>query len=101
MKVLTIVVHASAQQPLADSLRALPHVQSFTFIHAEGHSTHTESDPFLSARDKVVGYVPRVRLDVLLEDADVSAVLDVLIAAGDCRGQAVYWVSAVAQSGRL
>ena len=30
------------------------------------------------ARDKVVGYTPRVRVDILLEDGDVESVLDTL-----------------------
>jgi len=101
MKVLTIVIHAGAQQSLADSLRALSQVQGFTFTRVEGHAHHADADPFLSARDKVVGYVPRVRLDVLLDDADVNAVLEAALADGNYRGQGVYWVSPVEQHGQL
>jgi len=101
MKNLTLVIHAGAQQALADSLRALEQVQGFTLTAVEGHSDHSEADTFLSARDRVVGYVPRVRLDVLLEDADVSAVLSSLLSQDGFRGQGVYWVSAVEQQGRL
>jgi nitrogen regulatory protein P-II 1 len=101
MKNLTIVIHASAEQALADHLRTLEQVQGFTFTHVEGHSDHSENDPFLSARDRVVGYVPRVRLDVLLAAADVSAVLTALLAQESFRGQGVYWVSPVEQQGRL
>lgn len=101
MKNLTIVIHASAQQVLADTLRTLEQVQGFTFTHVEGHSDHSEADPFLSARDKVVGYVPRVRLDVLLADADVGAVLAALLGEESFRGQGIYWVSPVEQQGRL
>ena len=101
MKNLTIVIHASAEQALADHLRTLEQVQGFTFTHVEGHSDHSENDPFLSARDKVVGYVPRVRLDVLLADADVDAVLAALLADGSFTGQGIYWVSPVEQQGRL
>lgn len=101
MKNLTIVIHAGAQEALADSLRALEQVQGFTFTHVEGHSDHSETDPFLSARDKVVGYVPRVRVDVLMEDAEVSAVLAALLSQNRFRGLGVYWVSPVEQQGRL
>ena len=101
MKSLTIVVHAGVQQALADSLRALDMVEGFTFSHVEGHSHHSEEDPFLSARDKVVGYVPRVRVDVLLAAANVDAVLAALTAQNHLSGQGIYWVTPVEKQGRL
>lgn len=101
MKSLNIVIHAGAQQELADTLRTLEQVQGFTFTHVEGHSDHSDADPFLSARDKVVGYVPRVQVTVLLADADIGVVLSVLLAEESFRGQGVYWVSPVEQMGRL
>ena len=67
MKKLSMVVHTSLQQELADLLRSLQ-LESFMFSHIEEHSSQLEHDPFLSARDKVVGYVPKVRVDVILED---------------------------------
>lgn len=101
MKNLTLVIHAGAQQALADSLRALEQVQGFTLTPVEGHSGYSGADPFLSARDKVVGYVPRVRVDVLLADADVSLVLAALLSQQSFQGQGIYWVSPVEQQGRL
>ncbi len=101
MKNLTIVIHAGVQQALADSLRELEPVQGFTFTHVEGHSHHSEEDPFLSARDKVVGYVPRVRVDVLLAASDVNVVLATLTEQSYLNGQGVYWVTPVEQQGRL
>lgn len=101
MKNLTLVIHASAQEALADRLRACEHVRGFTFTHVEGHSDSSENDPLLSARDRVVGYVPRVRTDLLLEDADVATVLAALLADGSFKGQGVYWVSPVERLGRL
>lgn len=101
MKNLTLVIHAGAQQALVDSLRALEQVQGFTLTPVEGHSGYSGADPFLSARDKVVGYVPRVRVDVLLADADVSLVLAALLSQQSFQRQGIYWVSPVEQQGRL
>lgn len=101
MKNLTLVIHAGAQQALADHLRTLDQVQGFTFTHVEGHSGRSEADPFLSARDKVVGYVPRVRVDVLLVDEDVAPVLASLSEEEGFSGQGMYWVCPVEQEGRL
>lgn len=101
MKHLVVIVHASAQQDLADHLRRLEAVQDFTFSAAEGHGSQAEHDPLLSARDRVVGYVPRVRVDLLVDDADVKTVISALRAPNVLSGHGIYWVTAVEQSGRL
>ena len=102
MKHLTLIIHTSAQQDLADQLRSLEQVSGFTFSHAEGHGVQVESDPFLSARDKVVGYTPRVRVNILLEDGDVESVLETLRSTTHgVGGYGFYWVTAVEQNGRL
>lgn len=102
MKILTLVVHAAVRQDLADILRGLPQVSGFTFTDVEGHGPQTDSDPFLSARDRVVGHVPRVRVELLLDDADVDPVLGAICgAACSARGQGVYWLTPVERHGRL
>ncbi|MFT5426655.1 MAG: nitrogen regulatory protein P-II 1 [Gammaproteobacteria bacterium] len=61
-----------------------------------------ESDPFLSERDKVVGYTPKVRVDILLQDSDVDTVLDTLRSSTyGIEGQGIYWITAVEQNGCL
>lgn len=102
MKHLTLINHTNAQQDLADQLRSMEQVSGFTFSHVEGHGSQAESDPFLSARDKVVGYTPRVRVDILLQDSDVDTVLDTIRSSSSyVEGHGVYWVTAVEQCGRL
>ena len=102
MKNLVMIIHANAQQEAADLLRRLEQVQGFTFTHVEGHGVQVVQDPFLSARDKVVGYTPRVRVDIILHDADLDSVLDALrTTRNGAEGHGVYWVTAVEQSGRL
>ena len=102
MKNLTMIVHADIRQSLADTLRALPAVTGFTFTAVEGHGPQDERDAFLSARDRVVGYVPHVRVDIMLEDNDVDRVLQALRESnGGVTGRGIYWVTPVKQSGRL
>jgi nitrogen regulatory protein P-II 1 len=102
MKKLTLIVHADVQQALADALRALPAVTGFTFTLVEGHGPQDERDAVLSARDRVVGYVPHIRVDLLLEDRDVETVLEAL-QASNCgvAGRGVYWVTRLDRQGRL
>lgn len=102
MKHLTLIIHTNVQQDLADHLRSMEQVSGFTFCHVEGHGVQAESDPFLSARDKVVGYTPRVRVDILLEEKDVDSVLEALRnTTHGIKDQGIYWVTAVEQNGRL
>lgn len=78
MKCLTLIVAASAKRDLADRLRNITGVEGFTLLPCEGHSTETQHDTFLSVRDRVVGYVPRVRVDIILEDARTDGVIEAL-----------------------
>lgn len=102
MKNLTLIVHADIQRALADTLHSLEQVSEFTFIQIEGHSAQDEYDPTLSARDRVIGYTPHVRVDILLKDEDVDDVLQALRAA-DCglSGRCIYQVTAVEKHGAL
>jgi nitrogen regulatory protein P-II 1 len=101
MKKLSIVVHTSLQQELADCLRSLK-LDSFMFSHIEEHSSQLKQDVFLSARDKVVGYVPKVRVDVLLEDVRAKNLLDELRGSNiSFAGKGIYWISEVDESGEL
>ena len=101
MKKLSIVVHTSLQQELADCLRSLQ-LDSFMFSHIEEHSSQLKQDAFLSARDKVVGYVPQVRVDVLLEDGRAKTLLDELRGSGiSFCGKGVYWIMDVNEVGEL
>lgn len=78
MKCLTLFVHATLENDLVDCLRANERVSGFTVTPCQGHSTSTEDDPFLAAQDRVVGHVPRVRIEVVLEDEEVEGVLSAL-----------------------
>lgn len=102
MKHLTLIIHTNMQQDLADQLRSMEQISGFTFSHVEGHDVQIESDPFLSARDKVVGYTPRIRVDILLEESDVDLVLEALhTESNGIEGQGIYWVTAVEKNGYL
>jgi len=101
MKKFSMVVHSSLQQELADLLRSLQ-LDSFMFSHIEEHSAQDENDVLLSARDRVVGYVPKVRVDVILEDAHALKLVDeIREAKPSFKGKSLYWISAVENSGEL
>lgn len=103
MKNLTLIVHIDTQQLIADTLRALPNIKEFSFAHVEGHGTYDVDDPSRSARDLVVGYTPHVRVDILLNDGEVDAVLAALRESsdGNLAGRGIYWVTEAERQGRL
>ncbi len=101
MKKLTMVVHTSQQQALADFLRD-QEVKTFMFTHIEEHSSQMEQDAFLSARDKVVGYVPQVRVDVITSKEKIKCLLEkVWSSKYSFKGKGVYWVTEVDEFGVL
>ena len=96
-----MIVHTSLQQKLADCLRSLQ-LDEFVFSHVEEHSAQLEQDAFLSARDKVVGYVPQVRVDVVLENDQAKLVLeDIRNRKCSFHGKGNYWISDVDEAGEL
>lgn len=102
MKLLTLIVHTEVQQDLVKLLRGMDDIPGFTFIHVEGHGEEKESDKFLSARDEVVGFAPRIRTELLLEDNAVDTVLASLRnKEHNIAGQGIYWVTSVEKGGHL
>ena len=99
MKNFVLIVHASLQQDIADLLRGK--VSGFTFSHVEGHGKHSDQDPVLSSRDKVVGYVPRVRVDILIDDAEVELLIQHIKQVPGISGHGIYWVNDVLEHGRM
>ena len=86
-------MHTNVQQELPDPLRTVDQVVGFTFTRVEGHGSEIEKNGFLAAHDEAVGYVPRIRTDLLLEDADVGRVLGAISGANtEIKGQGFYWV---------
>jgi len=101
MKKLSMVVHQSLQQSLADYLRS-QQFEIFMFTHVEEHSSQLQNDTFLSARDKVVGYVPQVRVDVIINEADIKPLLtSIQNSKYAFSGRGVYWVSELDEFGEL
>ncbi len=102
MKLLTLVLHAQEQQPLADLLRTLTPVTGYTLANVEGFGRERESERFLAAHDDIVGQIPRVRADLMLEESDLESVLQSVRAlAASERSQGVYWVTDIEQGGHI
>ncbi len=102
MKCLTLFIHAAVESEVVDCLRGNDDVSGFTLTRCQGHSRSTEQDPFLATRDRVVGFVPRVRIEIVLEDSDVEPTMSRLKSCLSSRGAVGLWiVTDVVDSGRL
>lgn len=102
MKILTLIVHTDVQQKLSDFLRSVDQVSGFTFTHVEGHGVEIENNDFLAARDELVGYIPRVRTDLLIEDGDVEVLLEKMSDPKlGITTHGFYWVTPAQQGGHL
>lgn len=102
MQCLTMILHESVKQPLIDMFRHMPEITGYTFIQGEGRSSDTARNPFETNRDRVMGYVPRVRVDLILDDDVVTQVMARLQACDSCvAGRGVWWVSPVVAWGQL
>jgi nitrogen regulatory protein P-II 1 len=102
MKQLVLIIHENLKRDIADILHSIDVVDGFTFSNTEGHGAQSENDPLLSTRDKVVGYTPNIRVDLLLEQKHIASVLDILRKSSiGLHKQSIYWVTDVEEYGRL
>ncbi len=102
MKNLVLIIHAGLKQNFTDLLNNIDDVDGFTFTSVEGHGAQSKHNLELSERDKVVGYVPRLRVDLLLDDSKVEAVLDVFRKNRNSeKKQNFYWITDVKDQGRF
>ena len=101
MKCLSLIVNESSKHELVELLRGLPEVNAYTIFHGEGHYSGN-IQPFESAHDEVMGYVPRIRIDLFLEEEAVETVVDRIKQCTICTSHlGIYWTSAVDVMGEL
>ncbi|MBN2670122.1 MAG: DUF3240 family protein, partial [Deltaproteobacteria bacterium] len=72
MKCLSLLMNQSKQNEIIDLLQQMKAVSAYTIFHGEGHFSGNIA-PFESVQDEVMGFVPRIRIDLLLEDKDVKS----------------------------
>jgi nitrogen regulatory protein PII len=95
MKCLSLVINESSKREIVELMRRLPEVDGYTIFHGEGHYSGT-IQPFESAHDEVLGYVPRIRIDVFLQEADVEKVINQIKMCSSCASRrGLYWTSTV------
>ena len=102
MKCVTLIVHASAKSALTDFFHEIAEVRRFTMIDCEGYDENDLADPRISPGDRVVGYIPRVRIDLTVNDPDVTTVMTKLRATeSQVSGLGISWITPIEDEGIL
>jgi nitrogen regulatory protein PII len=102
MKIPTLIDLTKSQQELSGLLRSMEQVPGSTFNHVMGQGNEAEGDTFVSARNAVVGYIPRIRFGLQPKDDDVEVLLTGIIdEQNNITGQDVYWVTPVEKGGNI
>ena len=101
MKCLSLIINESTKNEIVELMRAMPEVNAYTLFHGEGHYNGTVR-PFESSQDEVLGYVPRIRVDIFLKKEDVDKVVERFKGCAPCNAKrGLYWTSKVDQMGEL
>ena len=101
MKNVVVIVNSSVVQAVTDLLRESA-VTAFTVTPVEGHGLRAGDDDSQSIRDRVVGFVPEVRIDIILPDAEVASLIESLSRPdAGLAGHGTFWVLPIEQRGRF
>ena len=95
MKNISIVINDVNKDELSDVLKRESYITSFIFTAIECHNRQCEIDPQFSDRDLVVGHVPKIKAEILLDDEYVEQLVGVLKEVGGLKGRCTIYVTGV------
>lgn len=102
MKCLSLLVNESTKEEIIEMLQEVEEVNAYTLFTGEGHTKDISINPFENAADEVMGYVPRIRIDLILPKEAVPKVIAKFKTCQSCTGRrGIYWVSPVEEFGTL
>lgn len=99
MKEIRAVVRPNKLQSLRDALRAVPDFPGMTVTKVEGCSSPQRNRP-QTIRDELTEYSPKVRIEIVCDDAVAQALYDVIVkvAATGHVGDGIVWMVDVARA---
>ena len=102
MKLVTAVVKPFKLQDVKDALEGVG-VQGMTVTEAQGYGRQRGHTEVYRGAEYQVDFVPKVRFEVVVDDADVDRAVDAVINAARTGkiGDGKIWVSAVEQLVRV
>jgi nitrogen regulatory protein P-II 1 len=96
MKLVTAIVKPFRLDDVKDALKALD-VQGMTVSEVQGFGRQRGHTEVYRGAEYTVDFVPKVRVEVLADDADVPRVVDAIVAAArtDKIGDGKVWVTTI------
>ena len=102
MRLVTAVVKPFKLDDVKAALEALG-VQGMTVSEVQGYGRQRGHTEVYRGAEYTVSFVPKVRLEVVVDDADAAAVVDAMVGAASTGsiGDGKVWVVAVEQTLRI
>ena len=96
MKLVTAIIKPFKLDDVKEALKALD-IQGMTVSEAQGFGRQRGHTEVYRGAEYTVDFVPKVRVEVLADDADVSRVVDAVVTAArtDKIGDGKVWVTPV------
>ena len=96
MKLVTAIVKPFKLDDVKDALKALD-IQGMTVAEVQGFGRQRGHTEVYRGAEYTVDFVPKVRVDVLTDDADVTRIVDAIVTAArtDKIGDGKVWVTPV------
>ena len=96
MKLVTAIIKPFKLDEVKDALKALD-IQGMTVSEVQGFGRQRGHTEVYRGAEYTVDFVPKVRVEVLADDADVSRVVDAVVSAArtDKIGDGKVWVTSV------
>lgn len=95
MKNVSIIIKFSIKDELSDILKKESYINSFTLTSTECHNRQCEVDPQFSDRDLVVGHIPKIKVEVQIEDEYLDQLLEILKGVGGLKGNCSLYVTSL------
>lgn len=100
MKLLTVIIHEQARESFVELLNSQKEILSWTITPCEGHAFGNQANPFETARDLVLGYVPRLKFEILLPEQVLEVVIDRISLCRSCiEGTGLWYYTDIKETG--
>jgi nitrogen regulatory protein P-II 1 len=102
MKLVVAVIKPFKVEEVTDALHAVG-VPGITLTEVRGHGRQRGHSEVYRGAEYRVEYLPKVRMEIVVEDADVDAVVNAIVnnARTGAIGDGKYWVVPVETVGRM
>jgi nitrogen regulatory protein P-II 1 len=102
MKILTLYVHKATKQKILDKISRFEQIKGCYMTSIEGYFEGIGSNPFESKRDLVVGYTPRLKLDIMIETDNIDYLLKKILSCTSCaEGKGIWTIQDLDKWGKL